>query len=342
MIDVKRGKVTAAEVAKLAGVSQSAVSRFFTPGASVSKKTAGLVRQAADNLGYRPNSIARSLITGRSHVIGLIVAYLENQFYLSAIESLSRALKSKGYNLQIFISSLEATDTDEIIETILAGQLEGIIVASVTLSSDIVSRCHSFGVPVVLFNRSQDDLFVSSVTSNNESGGYRVAQHFAKNGYKRIGYIAGLNETSTQRDRESGFHRGLADAGLTVCSREQGDFHFEKAAMAARRMFGGPSKPDSVFVANDHMALAVMDVLRYELKLSIPADVAVAGYDDIIPAGWHSYNLTTIRQPSERMAEKAVELLVEQIVKGKIQNDQVLVDGPLILRDSTKSGVLDI
>lgn len=318
-----------------AGVSQSAVSRFFTPGASVSKKTAKRVREAAEKLGYRPNVVARSLITGRSHVIGLVVAYLENQFYPSAIEELSRKLKDRGYNLQIFISSLDATDVDEIIETILASQLDGIIVASVTLSSNIVSRCRNLAVPVVLFNRSQDDLSVSSVTSHNEMGGYRIALHLAEYGYRRIGYIAGLGETSTQRDREEGFRRGLAETGLGLFSREQGDFDYEKAAMAARRMFGQAERPDSVFVANDHMALSVLDVLRHELHLDVPNDVAVVGYDDIAPSSWPSYELTTIRQPSDRMAEKTVEILLDQIENGEIHNDKVLIDGPLIVRRST-------
>ncbi len=330
-----RRKVTAAEVAAKAGVSQSAVSRYFTPGASVSKKTAALVRDAAEALGYRPNVVARSLITGRSHVVGLIVAYLENQYYPHSIELIAKHLKARGYNLQIFISSLDATDAHEIVENILECQLEGIIAASVTLTSDIVSRCQDLGVPIVLFNRSQDGLFVSSVTSDNMLGGYRVAQHLVEQGCRRIAYIAGLEETSTQRDREAGFLRGLRDAGLELYARGQGQFSAAVAADATRRMFTAEQIPDAVFVANDHMALAALDVLRHELGISVPETVAVVGYDDITPASWASYELTTIRQMSERMAEKTVELLIGQIEHRTLQIEKVQIDGPLIVRQTS-------
>lgn len=332
-----RRKVTAADVAKLASVSQSAVSRYFTPGGSVSKKTADAIKKAATELAYRPNDVARSLITGRSYVVGLIVAYLENQYYPKAIELISRRLRRAGYNLQIFISSQDGSDADRIVEDILACQLEGIIVASVTLSSDIVSACQARDVPVVLFNRSQDDLRVSSVTSDNMNGGYRVAKHFAECGYQRIGYIAGLENVSTQRDREAGFLKGLADAGLQLFARECGRFNYEDAAVAARRMFQARIRPDCVFVANDHMALAVMDVLRHELNIKVPADVAVVGYDDSTPSGWPSYNLTTIQQPSERMADKTVELLLYQIEHGVVHNERILIEGALVVRGSTSA-----
>lgn len=331
-----RRKVTAVDVARLAGVSQSAVSRHFTPGASVSKKTAALVKAAADTLGYRPNVVARSLITGRSHVVGLIVAYLENQYYPHSIELIAKQLKARGYNLQIFISSLEATDTHEIVENILECQLEGIIVASVTLTSDIVGRCQELRVPIVLFNRSQDGLFVSSVTSDNILGGYRVAQHLVAQGCKRLAYIAGLEATSTQRDREAGFLRGLAESGLELFARGKGQFSATVAAEAARQMFTADVIPDGVFVANDHMALAVLDVLRHELKLQVPETVAVVGYDDTMPASWASYDLTTIKQMSERMAEKTVSLLVDQIENRALQIEKIQVDGPLVVRNSSR------
>lgn len=331
-----RKKVTASDVARLAGVSQSAVSRYFTAGASVSKKTSALVKQAAETLGYRPNVVARSLITGRSHVVGLILAYLENQYYPQAIEFIASELKKRGYNLQIFISSLDATDTHDIIEKILESQLEGIIAASVTLTSDIVAQCQEVGVPIVLFNRSQDGLVVSSVTSDNVVGGFRVARHLIEQGCERIAYIAGLEETSTQRDRETGFLRGLNEVGRGLFARGCGQFSAAAAAQAAREMFTSEVIPDAVFVANDHMAIAVMDVIRHELKLCVPEDVAVVGYDNIIPAGWAAYDLTTIKQMSERMAEKTVELLIDQVEKKTLHVEKIQIDGPLVIRSSSK------
>jgi len=158
-------KVTSLEVAKLAGVSQSAVSRVFTPGASASKKTEEKVRKASKDLGYRPNILARSLITGRSRIIGLVVAHLDNYFYPEALELLSNALQKKGYHVLVFMVAKTAGSIDEVVDEILDYQVDGIILASVAMSSNLASRCTSAGVPVILFNRSQDDDTFSAITS---------------------------------------------------------------------------------------------------------------------------------------------------------------------------------
>jgi LacI family transcriptional regulator len=169
-------RVTSAQVAALAGVSQSAVSRFFTPGASVSRKTAEKVRQAAETLGYRPNVLARSLITGRSRIVGLVVAYLENQFYPLAIERLSRALQEKGYHVLIFMADNDTAKTTQVMGELLDYQVDAIVAASVAMTNDLTTRCVSAGIPIVAFNRGQDDPRLSEVTSDNVAGGRRAAE----------------------------------------------------------------------------------------------------------------------------------------------------------------------
>lgn len=208
-------KVTSADVARLAGVSQSAVSRVFTPGASASKKTVEKVRAAADQLGYRPNSLARAMVSGRSRIIGLVVAYLENHFYPEALEKLSNALQARGYHVLMFMAPNTTDSIDEVIEEILDYQVDGIIAASVAMSSELSARCRAAGVPMVLFNRSQDDPDMSAVTSDNHSGGRKVADFLLAGGHRKIGYIAGWEGASTQRDRETGFCERLAEDGLS-------------------------------------------------------------------------------------------------------------------------------
>ena len=263
-------KVTSLQVAKAAGVSQSAVSRVFTPGASASSKTIEKVRRAANELGYRPNVLARSLMTGKSRLIGLVVAYLNNQFYPDVMEKISKGLQAEGYHVLVFMVEQTANNTDDVLEKILDYQADGIILASVAMSSELASRCRAEGVPVVLFNRTQDNAMLSSITSDNVAGGRKVAEHLIEQGYQRIAYIAGWDGASTQRDREAGFCEGLAAAGHKLFAREEGNFHFEQAKLAARQMFPVDERPDAVFVCNDHMAFAVMDVLRDELGLRIP------------------------------------------------------------------------
>jgi len=330
------GRITALEVAAKAGVSRSAVSRVFTPGASVSKSTAQKVRKAADALGYRPNVIARSLITGRSRIIGLVVAYLENQFYPEAIERLSKSLQEQGYHLLVFMASNTAEEVDGVIQELLDYQVDGIIAASVGLSNDLTQRCAATGIPVVLFNRSQPDMALSSVTSANFEGGRKLAEFLAAGGHKRIGHIAGWEGASTQIEREAGFVAGLEAHGMALSARKCGNFSLDGAKTAAREMFAVDAPPDAVFVANDHMAFGVMDVLRFELGLRIPEDVSVVGYDDVAIAAWPSYDLTTVRQPANQMVAHTVKMLLDRIEDGETLPKHVALDGPLIIRGSAR------
>lgn len=328
-------RVTAQDVARLAGVSQSAVSRVFTPGASASKATIAKVRAAADKLGYRPNVLARSLITGRTHMIGLVVAYLENQFYPVALELLSRALQANGYHVLIFMASNSTEGVSEVMEELLDYQVDGIITASVAMTNDLTARCNAAGIPVVMFNRGQADPRLSEVTSDNIAGGHAAASYLIATGHRRIAHIMGWQGASTGRDRAQGFQNALADAGMTPVAMIDGMFSRETAAAATRELFGGSSRPDAVFVGNDHMAFAVMDVLRFELGLNVPGDVSVVGYDDVPLAAWLAYDLTTIRQPVNRMVQATVDLMLHQI-EGEHAAHKIKIDGALIRRGSVR------
>ncbi len=333
---MRDGTVTANTVAAAAGVSQSAVSRFFTPGASVSARTVAKIRKAVEELGYRPNLLARAMVSGRSRMIGLVVSHLDNYFYPDALQKLSGALKNKGYHILIFMASQAEEDLDEIVQEILAYQVEAIVAASVTLSSGLTDRCREAGIPIVLFNRTQSDVQVCSVTSDNQAGGEKVAQFLAEGGHKKIAYLAGLAEASTQRDRERGFTRGLAKAGLSLFKRDVGDFSREAAAQATRRLFAQNKRPDALFVANDHMAFAAMDVLRGEFRLRIPEDVSVVGYDDVPISAWDAYQLTTVRQPARRMVAATVTMLMESVKQKGIPPQSVKIEGQLIVRASAR------
>lgn len=334
---MERAKVSASDVAARAGVSQSAVSRVFTPGASASKKTVEKVRKAAAELGYRPNILARAMASGKSRIIGLVVAYLENYFYPEALEKLSTALQAEGYHVLVFMASQTAVGIDEVVEEILDYQVDGIVFASVAMSSDIAERCEQAGVPVVLFNRYEDREGVTSVTSDNVAGARRVAEFLLAGGHRKIAHIAGWEGASTQRDREAGFLSGLAAAGVALHTRGVGNFNLDQARAATREMFDRPDRPDAVFVSNDHMAFGVMDVIRFELGLSVPGDVSVVGYDDVPPAAWPAYNLTSVRQRANRMVEETVRALLSRIDDPDAQAGRIVIDAPLILRGSART-----
>ena len=326
-------KVTSAEVAIRAGVSRSAVSRVFTPGASASENMAKKVRIAAKELGYRPNVLARAMVSGQSRIIGLVVAYLNNQFYPEILEQLSNSLRQHGYHVLIFMTSRTEGCIDTVVDEILDYQVEGIVAASVALSSDLSARCIAAGVPMVLFNRTQDDEAMSAVTTNNFGGGKKVAEFLLAAGHRKIGYIAGWEGASTQRDREAGFTKTLNSAGIALYAREIGNFVMEEAKAATLRMFAN-HPPEAIFVANDHMAIAVMDTLRNDLKLRIPQDVSVVGFDDAPAASWPAYNLTTVRQPADQMVTETIKILLSKIENPDEAPQRVEIDGPLIVRGS--------
>jgi len=329
------GRVSSIDVARRAGVSQSAVSRVFTPGAPVSAEMAERVRRAAEELGYRPNVLARSLITGRSRIIGLVVAYLDNYFYPDALERLSTTLQARGYHVLVFMASQTAGNIDTVLEEILDYQVDGIVLASVALSSELATRCQRAGVPVVLFNRGQDIGGIAAVTADNHRGGREIARFLAGGGHRRIAHVAGWEGASTQRDREAGFRAGLAEAGTELWERAVGNFRLDQARAATQALFEGPERPDAVFVANDHMAFAVMDVLRFELGLAVPGDVSVVGFDDVPIAAWPAYDLTTWRQPAARMVAATVHTLLAQIEDGAAPEGAEIA-GHLVPRGSAR------
>ena len=331
---MSKGSVTSSDVAKLAKVSQSAVSRTFSPGASVSEATRRKVLKAAEKLGYRPNALARAMISGRSGLIAILVAYLDNQFYPVLIEQLARAVQEKGYQVLLFMT--DPGDQDSLVQRVRQFQVEAIIMASATLSSSLAGECAQTGTPVLLLNRYVPSAPTSSVTSDNIEGGRLLAHFLADGGHKRIAFIAGNEDSSTSRDREAGFYKGLAERRMVMWRRAVGGYTFEGAAAAARALFAGAVRPDSVFVANDHMAFAVMDVLRGELGLRIPEDVSVVGYDDVPEAGWGGYDLTTVAQPASEMVTATVEILMEQIGHREVQPRAAIVPARLVVRVSAR------
>lgn len=330
-----KNRVTSAQVARLADVSQSAVSRTFTPGASVAPGTRERVMEAARELGYRPNAIARSLISGRSKMIGLVAAYLDNQFYPIVLERLAKALQARGYHTLLFIS--EPGDQDHELEKLLAYQVDAVVMASATLSSALARECLDAAIPVVLFNRDVPNSPANSITSDNFSGGRQVADYLIAAGHKNLAYIAGAENSSTNRDREAGFQAGLDAAGVALAHRAVGGYTHKGASAATEAFMSAENPPDAIFVANDHMAFAVLDTLRQGLGLRVPEDVSVIGFDDVPQAAWRAYGLTTVAQPTDAMIEATVSLLFDQLEVGHAETTRQCLPVSLVERDTARA-----
>jgi len=332
---VLRRAPTERDVAKLAGVSQSAVSRAFTPGASVAKDTRGKVLKAAEALGYKPNLLARSLATRRTNIVALAISNLENPFYVQVVKELSDRLHETNRQILLFITQPGA-DGDAMLERVLSFKVDALVLAAATASPALAAEFHKSGVPIVQINRPSGLSGISTVCGENELAGERIASFLIAGGHRRFGYVSGTVESSIGKARLDGFSKrlkGHAEGGIQVA---YGDYTFEGAAEAARKLLTSARPPDAIFCASDYMAFAVLDVARRELGLDVPADVSVVGFDDVPEASHPKNNLTTYSQPASALVVETIRILDAMIEKPGRPARRREVHGDLIVRGSAR------
>jgi DNA-binding LacI/PurR family transcriptional regulator len=326
--------VTAKEVARELGVSQSMVSRAFTKEASISADMRLKVMAAAERLGYKPNAMARTLITRRSGFVGIVMGDLTNPFYPEVLEVLSKRLQQN--NLQTLLFNVPAgQEVYDELPLLLQYQVDAVVITSATISSAMARSCAARGIPVLLFNRNVPGAGVHAVSCDNYEGGRTVTRYLVERGHRKLVYVAGKKDTSTTMDRERGVNDSLAELGMKLWSRDEAaEYTHEQGREAALRLLRGKRRPDAIFFANDIMAIGGLDAIRGELGLRVPEDVSVVGFDDIQMAGWPSHSLTTVRQPIAAMVEKTAELL-DLSAAGKLPRPRShLIPGQLIERSS--------
>jgi DNA-binding LacI/PurR family transcriptional regulator len=223
------------DVARLAGVSQAAVSRTFTPGASISAETRAKVLAAAEQLGYRPNVIARSLIKHSTKIIGIVLVRFWNPFYWRVFKEFTQKLQDMGY-WTLLLNAAYDQEVEDTLPMALQYQVDGIIITSATLSSKMADECVRTGTPVVLFNRYVLGTRAHAVCCDNVSAARLVADALLDGGHQRLAYIAGEAGSSTNRDREQGFTQRLQERGYSSWLFESGnEYTYESGYAAARR-----------------------------------------------------------------------------------------------------------
>lgn len=324
------------DVARLAGVSQAAVSRVFTNGSSVSEETRAKVMAAVEQLGYRPNVIARSLVQNSTNIIGLVVKRFTNPFYAQMIQDFTRVLQEHGY-WALVLNIAENEELEEALPMVLQYQVDGLIITSATLSSKLADECARSGTPVVLFNRYASDARTHVVSCDNAEGGRLVADALLDAGYKRLAFIAGEESSSTNRDRETGFVTRLKERGYDLAFRESaGDYSYELGYAATQRLFQQDEHPDAIFCSNDLIAMGALDLVRLKLDIKVPDELAIIGFDDIPSASWIRYELTTVRQPFGKLVDATIEVLMNAINNPECEVTELMVSPTLIWRNSSR------
>ncbi|NML60750.1 LacI family transcriptional regulator [Massilia sp. RP-1-19] len=302
-------RVTSYDVAILAGVSQSAVSRCFKPGASVSKATYARVMQAAQDLDYTPNAAARSLITRRSNLVAVIVAGAVSQHYSDVLSELSRQFSVRGMHIILFNLPSESA-MERTLAEVWQHQVDGAVVAA-RLSGEQAAEFERRRIPIVLFNRSLADRAVSAVVCNQEEAARAMVTRLAAAGHQRFAMIDGPGHSPIAQQRKRGVARRLEELGLPAPLVVAGAFDYASGARGLRDIIdrlGGV--PDVIVCGNDLMAIGCLDSARHDFNIDVPGRLSVTGFDGIAAASWISYNLTTMRQPLHSMAHAAAEMLV--------------------------------
>ncbi len=304
--------VTLKEVAALAGVSRSAVSRAFTEGASVSAKTRLKVEKAARELGYRPNALASSLTTGRTKLIGLISNNFHNPIFLEVFDQFTRALQERGLR-PLIVNLTDETEPSHSVQMLRQYSVDATIVASSTLPPSFAMAFHEAGVPVVhTFGRSATSPDVHVVGIDNIECGRMAARELLSRGYRKIGYLGGPEDATSAMDRYRGFIEETAkhpDLEVSYCFA--GAYSFEAGREEMLRLLQD-TPAEAYFCGDDILSIGALSALK-DHGLQPGKDVGIIGLNDMEMSRWESINLTTIHQPIKQIITSSVDLIEEML-----------------------------
>jgi DNA-binding LacI/PurR family transcriptional regulator len=318
----------------MAGVSQSTVSRVFAGGANVSDKKRKKVMEVAEKLNYQPNAQARSLITRKTHIIGIVMRNIRDPFYSAVLEIFYNRFAPLGYHL-IFIHSENEEIQEKEITKLLEYNVEAAIITDATLSSTAAVKLERAGIDVVLFNRYEKSSKSSAVYCDNYLAAKQIALYLVETGHQFFAFISGPINTSTSLDRLRGFEEVLKEKRITKFVVQPGNYTYEGGFKATQELLANHRNVDCVFCVNDITAIGAMDAIR-TFGLKIPDDISVVGFDNIRPSGWTPYLLTTWEQPLEDMVTSTVEIILDKINNDSKGRQILQMKGQMIVRNTVR------
>ena len=324
------------DVAHLAGVSQSAVSRTYTAGASVSDVTRSKVLAAAAQLDYRPSLIPRIMLTQRSDLVAVVIGGMYNPFYATVLEKFSVGLQESGHQV-LLVHADSGHMLDGAIPRLASYRVDAIVSALAILSERAAEELARLNIPIISFNTPIRNEWISSVCCDNIEAARTVADLFLARGARSFGFICGPMGSPASEERLQGFRDRLAERGLSAPVLGRGEFRYELGFEAALTMLRARDRPDAIFCANDLMAIGVIDAARTRCGLRVPEDLMVAGFDDIPAAAWAGYDLTTFVQEAAAMTDRALDILRRGLALQRPHgNELVVVPARLMERGTTR------
>ena len=319
-------RATSYDVAELAGVSQSAVSRVFQDGASASKQMRKKVMAAASKLGYRPNAIARGLITQRSNMVAVIVSQQTNLYYPEVLVQLTQRFSNHQIRVLLFTLEHEG-DIDSSLEQVLRFRVDGIVSAA-RLSRSQLATIEAANMPIVFYNRTLSGKPSNSVRCDQEEGERWLVSELVAAGHQTFAIVSGPEDSPVSTERTTGALQMLEELGVGKVRVVAGNYGYDSGRSAfARIVDEHGSPPSAVIAANDVMAIGCIDEARESFGLDVPGDVSIVGFDGVGPARYAAYDLSTVRQPVERMTEAAVSMLIDRIENPDLSPEKRVFSG---------------
>lgn len=330
--------LTLEEIARLSGVSRSTVSRVINQQPNVSQDVRQRVQAVIQDTGYQPNLAARTLVSKRSWMIGLVLprsvsSFFTDPYFPRLLQGIAQGCNQYDYTLGLFLVGSKEDEEKILPRVSRKGMLDGVLIQSGQIGDQLIDRMVKLDLPMVVVGSPLHTDEVSFIDVDNVSGAYNAVLHLIRLGYQRIGTITGLSGAAASADRLEGYRKALLERGRNPDQSliTEGDFTEAGGYYAMRQIL--PAKPDAVFAASDLMAIGAMRAAR-EAGLKIPQDVAFVGFDDVPVATYANPQLSTIRQPIAQFGRNAVEILIDLIDNGIDPARRIIMDTELIIRES--------
>ncbi len=331
----KAERVTIKDLAQELGLSYATVSRALNKHPRISQKTKERVLHAAQDMGYRPNYFAKSLVKRKSNLIGLLVYDFRNTFYPELIRIIQDRAEELGYWVIQGSTDDQLDKANSLITSMMNTGVDGIIIASVREDDPTVKNLFEAGFPVVLVNRRIHEDVGDYVVLDNEVGAFLAVKHLLKEGRRRIGMIKGPSFTSTGEERYRGYLKAIQDSGLSFENGlvEEGFFREDVGHQLAKRLMSTSNPPDAILCGDDEIAMGAMRALD-DMGLRVPDDVALIGFDDSRISSHPRIQLTTISQDVKKMGSLATEIVIRRIEGRSSDYERIILKPNLIIRKS--------
>lgn len=331
-------RATLKDIAQRTGFSVSTISRVLHDSSKkykISDRTRQQIRKTAEDLGYRPNTLARGLRLQRTNEIGIVVPDISNPFFSAFIKGFATELRRVGYNFIVYESDETIALERASIKSLLEKRADGLIVASVGQDFSHLRKIAEAGVPLVTVDRCFEALDVDSVSVDNVKGTMLAVNHLVAEGHTRIAFIQGLPGTYANETRLEGYRRALAQAGVSIDERliVGDDFRSMNGYLETKLLLKMDPPPTAIFTAGDLIALGALEACR-EGGARIPGDISLVTFDDPVFASYLSPALTAVEQPISKMAEMAVAMLYRRIRNPNEERRHVLLEPKLNVRNS--------